>query len=120
MALTGSRTDGEDQVCCVKDQTGCQMRMERLHAETLIALSIPLSLNHATQEELSYLKGVSTKRAQFIVEGRPWRSVEELTTIKGIGLKTLSRFSHLLSAQPPKVLYTADSNDRLSTIKEML
>ena len=86
----------------------------RLHPEILIALSIPLSLNHATQTELSHLKGVSNKRAQLIVEGRPWKSVDQLTTIKGIGIKTLNRFSHLLSTQPPKTIYQAHRIHRLA------
>ena len=48
-----------------------------------------ININTATAEELETLPGIGEKRAQAIVEDRqnngPFRTVEELTRVKGIG-----------------------------------
>ena len=54
----------------------------------------PVNLNKATVEELSALPFIGPKRAALIVQRRqnqPFKSVDELTEIKGIGEKSLEK-----------------------------
>jgi competence protein ComEA len=52
-----------------------------------------VDINNATQEEFSTLKGVGTKKAESIVAYRDtikcFESIGALTSVKGIGAKTL-------------------------------
>ncbi len=71
-----------------------------------------VNINTATVKQLQYLKGIGAKKAQAIVEKRavkPFTSLEELTKIKGIGIKTVNRLRPQLTLQgettlkpPPK------------------
>lgn len=53
-----------------------------------------VNLNTATAEELQLLPGVGPSKAQLILEhrkARPFRTVEELVRVRGIGRKTLQK-----------------------------
>jgi len=57
------------------------------------ALSGKINVNSATVEQLEMLPRIGTKTAQSIIEYRtqngPFKRVEDLTNVKGIGEKTL-------------------------------
>ncbi len=61
----------------------------------------PINLNTATVEELQQLRGVGPATAARIVAWReqegPFKSVDQLMAIKGIGEKTLARFRDRLT-----------------------
>jgi DNA uptake protein ComE-like DNA-binding protein len=46
-----------------------------------------IDINSASQQELESLPGVGPTIARWIIEGRPYRSVEDLRRVKGIGEK---------------------------------
>ena len=48
-------------------------------------------LNRASAEELQYVPGVGPAIARDIIKGRPYKSVEELKNVKGIGEKTFDK-----------------------------
>lgn len=48
-----------------------------------------LDLNTASKKELQSIKGVGPVLAQRIIAGRPYRTVDDLRKVKGIGPKTL-------------------------------
>ena len=57
----------------------------------LCASSAPclIDINTASQSELDSLPGIGEVYAKRIIEGRPYRSVDDLKRVKGIGGKTL-------------------------------
>ena len=54
-----------------------------------------INLNKATVEELSQLKGIGMKYAERIVQYRdkngPFKNIEDLLNVQGIGAKTLEK-----------------------------
>jgi len=59
-----------------------------------------MDVNRASQEELQTLPGIGPVLARRIVDrrtARPFRDVEELTEVKGIGEKRLARLRPLLT-----------------------
>ena len=66
-----------------------------------------VNLNTASAEELQRLPGVGASRAAAIVEYRdqhPFRRVEELMRIRGIGRKTFRRLRPMLTLEGPTTL----------------
>jgi competence ComEA-like helix-hairpin-helix protein len=64
--------------------------------------SMVLDLNQASALELTQLPGIGPKRAEKIVlerRRRPFRSVNELTRVAGIGKKTLARLRRHLRVE---------------------
>lgn len=72
------------------------------------ALSAPIDINKADAKALSVaLQGVGTKTAAAIVEYRgkhgPFKSVDDLTKVKGIGPKTVERNrANIIVGEPQK------------------
>jgi len=50
-----------------------------------------LDVNHASSVELDQVPYLTLAMAEGIVSGRPWRSIDALTDVSGIGDKTLER-----------------------------
>lgn len=47
------------------------------------------SVNEASRDELIAVKGIGTVMADAIIAGRPWESIDDLTSIDGVGAKSL-------------------------------
>ena len=56
-----------------------------------------ININTATQAELEALPGVGPVIARRIIEGRPYRSVDDLERVKGIGKKRLEEIRALVT-----------------------
>ncbi len=66
-----------------------------------------VNVNEATAEQLELLPGVGPSRARTIIEHRkahPFKRIEDLTRIKGIGKKTFARLKPLVSLSGPTTL----------------
>jgi competence protein ComEA len=60
----------------------------------------PLDLNRAEPETLEVLPGIGPARARAIAEARPFRSVDELERVRGIGNRTLEGLRDLVEVRP--------------------
>ena len=58
----------------------------------------PVDVNRAAAAELELVPGVGPEMARRIIEGRPYRSVDDLLRVKGIGQKRLGEFRPYLKA----------------------
>ena len=57
----------------------------------------PIDVNTATAEELQKIKGIGPVIAGRIIDGRPYRTLDDLLRVKGIGKKTLEKISPYLT-----------------------
>jgi len=51
-----------------------------------------LDLNTASEKELRSIKGIGPILAERIIAGRPYKTVDDLLKVKGIGPKRLEKF----------------------------
>jgi competence ComEA-like helix-hairpin-helix protein len=58
-----------------------------------------ININTATQAELAALPGVGPVIARRIIQGRPYRSVEELNRVKGISRTRIEEIRPLAKAE---------------------
>jgi DNA-directed RNA polymerase subunit RPC12/RpoP len=58
-----------------------------------------VDLNTASPAELQTLPGVGPVLSRRIIEGRPYESIDELTRVKGIGVKTFGRLKDLITVE---------------------
>lgn len=58
-----------------------------------------INVNTASQKELETLPGVGPVIAKTIIEGRPYRSVDDLLRVKGIGVKRLDEIRPLVGVR---------------------
>jgi competence protein ComEA len=63
----------------------------RMAPDRLAAWGAPVDVNGAPVEELASLDGVGPKLAARIIAARPFRSVEEVAAVRGIGRRRLAR-----------------------------
>lgn len=69
-----------------------------------IAWAEMVNINTATMEELSSLNGIGESKAAAIIEYRekigPFKSVDQITEVKGIGSKILEKIRDDISVGP--------------------
>jgi competence protein ComEA len=63
----------------------------RMAPDRLAAWEAPVDVNRAGPDELASLDGIGPKLAARIVAARPFRCVEELARVRGIGRRRLAR-----------------------------
>ena len=55
-----------------------------------------VSVNSASVSDLSAVSGINSATAEGIVAGRPWAALDDLISVKGVGIKSLDKLKHLL------------------------
>ena len=83
----------------------CKAQRTRLSGADLYALHIPLHINEASIDDLVQIRGIGEQRAHQVIQGRPWRDLEQLTKMKGVGRKTLNKLRPYLTVSPSKLLW---------------
>ena len=63
----------------------------RMAPDRLAAWGAAVDLNRATVEELASLDGIGPKLGARIVAARPFRSVDDLAKVRGVGRRRLAR-----------------------------
>lgn len=58
-----------------------------------------IDLNSATREELMSIDGIGPVLSARIIAGRPYRTIDDLLKVKGIGPKRLKNFRHYLDVR---------------------
>ena len=61
-----------------------------------------IDLNNASEKELESIKGVGPATAKKIIEGRPYKSVDDLSKV-GISAKTIEGMKPLVKVGPPAI-----------------
>lgn len=86
------------------DGTG-RVQVGRMEGARLLTLGLPVELNSASAADLERLPGLGPELARRIVAHReehgPFRRLEDLTAVKGIGPKKLDRLAAYLTVAPP-------------------
>jgi competence protein ComEA len=59
--------------------------------DRLAAWGAPVDVNHASVEELGSLEGIGPKIGARIIAARPFRSLEDLARVRGVGRRRLAR-----------------------------
>jgi competence protein ComEA len=62
-----------------------------------LAAAAPVDINTADQKALESLPGVGPATAKEIIKGRPYKSVDDLANVKGIGKTKLEKIKPLLT-----------------------
>ena len=92
-----AKTDAQRLVTLREDR-----RAEERELQEALGANIgqPLDPNTATVDEIMLLPGVGEVLAERIVEGRPYKSVEDLRRVPGIGEKVFARLKDSLQIAP--------------------
>lgn len=61
----------------------------------------PINLNTASQRDLEELPEIGPKHAAAIIAGRPYKTVDEVVKVKGIGPKTLEKIRDKVTVGEP-------------------
>ena len=61
----------------------------------------PIDLNTASAEDLAELPNVGPKHAAAIIAGRPYKTVDDVVKVKGIGPKTLEKIRDKVTVGGP-------------------
>jgi competence ComEA-like helix-hairpin-helix protein len=88
------------------DLRGPSIRLERIDARTKLSLEMPIDINEATMKDLVLIPGIGPATARAIVTLRNsrsgFRSISELTDVRGIGGKRLEDIGAYLTLDREK------------------
>lgn len=94
---------------CLPERIGDLRRREREEARELdtafgvfdiVSADRPLDLNACTPEELQLIRGIGPVLADRIVKARPYRTVNDLRRVEGLGSTTLERMRPYVTVRP--------------------
>lgn len=92
------------QTCLEVGQTG-RYSLGHMSGERLLTLGLALDVNTATAEDLEALPGIGPVLAQRIIQYRqsqgPYRNLEDLLAVHGIGKKKLAQLWPLIMVSAP-------------------
>jgi len=93
-----------DRISAAPEAVACSVEIGRMSGMALLALGLPIDVNHASTRDLEALPGIGPVLARRIWERaseRPFKDVDELIEVKGIGPVKLERIRDMLEAGIP-------------------
>jgi competence protein ComEA len=72
---------------------------EAKKATTAAVPTGPVNINTATKEQLEALPGIGPKKAQAVIDGRPYQKTEDIMKVKGIKQKTYDKIKDKITVQ---------------------
>ena len=89
--------------CFDNAKSACHYLLTQEAAQSQVRTQTRININRATEAELVALNGIGSSKAQAIILYREmfggFKTVDELTKVKGIGAKTVERNRQRLSVQ---------------------
>src|SRR5512141_2004921 len=72
-----------------------------LSAGSVLAAGALVDINSADQKAIESLPGVGPATAKAIIQGRPYKSVDDLANVKGLGKSKLEKIKPLVTVGVP-------------------
>ena len=91
----------EGDLMIIKSHSPCRIKIKRLSGSIQLDLGLPLHLNRASVDDLTQVPGIGPKRAHTLIRHRPFKSLNDLLHLKGIGRKTLKKWAPFLTLKDP-------------------
>jgi competence protein ComEA len=64
-----------------------------------LAAGEKININTASKEQLDKLPGIGPVKAQAIIDGRPYKSIEDIKKVKGIKEKEFNKIKDVITVQ---------------------
>ena len=64
-----------------------------------LAAAAPVDINTASKEQLEALPGIGPKKAQAVIDGRPYQKTEDIMKVKGIKQGIYSKIKDKITVQ---------------------
>jgi competence protein ComEA len=100
-ALAGSVAYAQTPTATKTAKKAVEKKVDAKAKAVAAPAAAPVDLNTATTAQLETLPGIGAATAKAIVEGRPYKSVDDLDRVKGIGKARLDAIRGLVTASSP-------------------
>jgi len=64
-----------------------------------LAAAAPVDINTASKEQLEALPGIGPKKAQAVIDGRPYQKTEDIMKVKGIKQEICNKIKDQITVQ---------------------
>lgn len=86
-----------NKVAAASKATGVTVNQAAINATKAASAAGAVNLNKATLDQLCGVEGLNKKMAEMIVKQRPYKAVDDLLKIKGLGKKSIDKMRSQLS-----------------------
>ncbi len=93
---------GERLVISASDHGPWRVKVVPMGARSLLTVGKRLDINGAAFKDLLLVPRMRVSLARSIIGGRPWRRLDDLRRISGIGPKTVERWRRYLKVASPR------------------
>ena len=95
----------------------CEFSRTPLDGKTHRALDLGISINLSTKSDLMSVPHIGPKLAQKIIEHRPYKNLDDLLDLSGVGLKRLAFLKPFLTCDEPRKLWSKKNLSQVESSK---